>query len=268
MSSGAEPEIQLVGGLANAGKVVRVGDTVRRPWKQSTPAVDHFLSYVRGRGFDGVPEPLGKDTAGRAIYSFVEGDVDEDAAPTWARSEQMLLSVALMQRHLHDASRGYVPDPDDIFDATLAWFGEPRPIVCHNDLCISNVVARQGEAVAVIDFDFLAPSHPLWDVAVALRHWLPVKDPVDIASSDLFGSDLDQIARFAQYCDVYGTTQRSTIVAMLGTFLDQAFDSMRARYEQGLPAYVAIWEAGYPQQNRRSRVWLEQHASALIRVRR
>ena len=49
----------------------------------------------------------------------------------------------------------------------------------------------------------------------------------------------------------------------LGTFLDRALVSMRTRAESGLPAYVAAWEAGYPDQNRHSRRWLDANAGAL-----
>lgn len=255
-------EIQLGGGLANAGKVVRVGNTVRRPLKPSTPAIDRFLRYIREQGFEGAPEPLGRDSTGRSVYSFVEGEVDQDTNPAWARDDDLLTSVAVLQHGLHDASRGFVPLATDDWDMTLPWPGDKPSLVCHNDFCISNIVARDGRAIAVIDFDFLAPSHPLWDVAIALRHWLPIKDPVD-----LVGTDLDIPGRFARYCDAYGTAERSTVVTMVGDFLDQAFDSMKRRYEQGIPAYVAVWEAGYPAQNRRSRDWIDANAHALRNAR-
>jgi hypothetical protein len=36
---------------------------------------------------------------------------------------------------------------------------------------------------------------------------------------------------------------------------------MRERAEAGLPMYAAVWASGYPDQNRRSRTWLDAHAS-------
>ena len=53
-------------------------------------------------------------------------------------------------------------------------------LVCHNDLCVENVVVRDGRVVAFIDFDFAAPSDPLLDIAIAARHWVPMRDPLDI----------------------------------------------------------------------------------------
>ena len=35
------------------------------------------------------------------------------------------------------------------------WIGKGGPIVCHNDVCLENVVFRDGEAVGLLDFDFV-----------------------------------------------------------------------------------------------------------------
>ena len=43
-------EVELTGGTANQGLVVRVGDTVRRPWRPTTPATHALLRHLeRGR---------------------------------------------------------------------------------------------------------------------------------------------------------------------------------------------------------------------------
>ena len=41
---------------------------------------------------------------------------------------------------------------------------------------------------------------------------------------------------------------------------------MRRRADSGLEAYVRAWSAGYPDQNRRSRAWLDGHAGELARA--
>jgi hypothetical protein len=91
---------------------------------------------------------------------------------------------------------------------------------------------------------------------------VPVRDPVDL-DPELRG--IDQVARFRAFCAEHGldTVGRAAVVAHLGAFLDRALVSMRTRAESGLPAYVAVWEAGYPEQNRRSRGWLDANADAL-----
>jgi hypothetical protein len=262
-----EPEQMLTGGLANAGKVVRVGATVRRPFGTNGPAVVAYLSHIANLGFSGVPQYHGIDVKGRGIFDFIEGDVDRDTNPVWARdSDVLLVSVARLQRTLHDAARSFTPSSDHEWDISLA---APPPwttaLVSHNDLCVSNVVVRNGEAAAFIDFDFAAPTHPLWDVAIALRHWIPVKASVDDEPTRRLG--LDQVARFRAYCDAYGASpaDRALIVEMLGVFLDRALINMRTRFEAGIPAYVEVWTTGgYPEQNRRSRAWVDDHANRLV----
>jgi hypothetical protein len=262
-----EPEEVLAGGLANAGKVVRVGSTIRRPFGPNGPAVAAFLSHLDAAGFTGVPRFHGRDTEGRGIFDFVAGDVDRDTNPAWARSTDGLLeSVARLQRQLHDAARSFTSPPDAQWDDGLAAPARWRTsLVSHNDLCVSNVVVREGTAAAFIDFDFAAPTHSLWDVAVALRHWVPVKATIDDEPTSRLG--LDQVARFRSYCEAYGASaaDRALIVEMLGVFLDQALVNMRSKFEAGLPAYVEVWVNGrYPEQNRRSRAWIAENAQRLV----
>ena len=47
---------------------------------------------------------------------------------------------------------------------------EGGPVVCHNDVCLENVVFRNGEAVALLDFDFAAPGRPVYDLACFAAH--------------------------------------------------------------------------------------------------
>jgi len=180
--------------------------------------------------------------------------------PGWVANAELLVSVAELQRRYHDAVASFTPPDDARWNDALA--SQHGPVVGHNDLCVENVVARDGRAVAFIDFDFAAPVDPLWDVAIALRHWVPVRDPVDL---DEARCDVDQVARFHAYCDVYGVpaTDRPRVVEFGLAFLDQAYASMKARADAGLPGYVEAWKAGYAAQNRRSHAWLATNAPAL-----
>lgn len=260
-------ETVLVGGLANVGKVVRVGDTVRRPLHPTSGSVHDYLAHLESEGFDGAPRFLGIDDAGRAILTYIHGDVDRDTDPIWARaSDELLVSVAELQRRLHDASRSYEPPTTFAWDPTMTPPRKWAPaFVSHNDMCVSNVVVRDGRATAFIDFDFAAPTHPLWDVAIAARHWVPVRDPADDAPSRML--ELNLVDRFQRYCDAYGVAvaDRGTVVEMLGVFLDQALENMRTRYLEGRLGYVEVWERGYAEHNRRSRAWIDTNRSALCR---
>ena len=256
-------EVPLAGGFGSGGAVVRVGDTVRRPWRSESEAVHAFLAHLEAARFDGAPRYLGRDEQGRAILTFVEGDAGVPPYPAWAAGDALLLSVADLQRRLHDAAASFVPAGDAQWDRANLPPAGPGAIVCHNDLCVENVVARDGLAVAFIDFDFAAPNDPLVDIAIACRHWVPFRDPLDLPDD---WADVDQVARFRAFCGVHALTaaQRGQVVDAGVAFLDRALVSMRARAESGLPLYVAAWEGGYPDQNRRSWAWLTRQAAALV----
>ena len=68
-------EVELAGGVANAGAVVRVGPHVLRPSNPNSASIHRFLSALRNAGFDGASEPVGIDADGRERLVFIDGDV-------------------------------------------------------------------------------------------------------------------------------------------------------------------------------------------------
>ena len=58
-----EDEHELTGGNAS-GRVVRAGNTVRKPWVDNTPVAQSYLAAVRARGVD-APRALEHDKFGR-----------------------------------------------------------------------------------------------------------------------------------------------------------------------------------------------------------
>jgi hypothetical protein len=118
-------EVELSGGVANAGAVVRVGPHVLRPSNPSSPSIHRFLSALRDAGFDGVPEPVGIDADGRERLVFIEGDVPLPPYPDWARSNGAIVSIAGLLRRMHDAAASIgpsVPAPtDDVNAVRFGW---------------------------------------------------------------------------------------------------------------------------------------------------
>jgi thiamine kinase-like enzyme len=72
-------------------------------------------------------------------------------------------------------------------------------MICHNDVCFENVVFKDGEAVALLDFDFAAPGRPLFDLAACARMCVPVDD--DLNASRLGFKDLDRPRRTPRPAD-------------------------------------------------------------------
>ena len=52
-------------------------------------------------------------------------------------------------------------------------------VLCHGDLGPGNVIFENGIAKALIDWEFSAPGRRVWDLALALRYWAPLRDPVN-----------------------------------------------------------------------------------------
>ena len=158
----------LGGGLANIGQVVRRGDTVERPAPPHAAALHASLRALRDAGFDGVPEPL-KLSGKREVLSFVHGDVAIPPYPSWSQEEDVLASVGRLLRRMHEASAA-IPLPDATWPTEFAdpeAADAPNLVLCHNDACPENIVFRDGEAAALIDFDFAAPGRPVWDLATS-----------------------------------------------------------------------------------------------------
>src|SRR5438105_5282403 len=149
-------EKPLAGGMDNAGAVVRIGDTVRRPTKKAAVAVRALLLHLEDVGFEGAPRYLGTDEQGREVLSYIEGQAPLPPYPAWSMSDDALVEVAGLLRRFHEAAASL--DPRQTEGWATEW-ADPMggPLVCHNDPYPENVLFHEGRAVALIDFDLAAP---------------------------------------------------------------------------------------------------------------
>ena len=246
----------LHGGVANAGAVVRVGPHVLRPSNPHTPSVHRFLRALRDAGFDGSSEVVGIDDDGRERLVFVAGDVAVPPYPEWAQRDEALASTAELLRRFHDASRSFVPAADDSWSVEMA---DPagRAVVCHNDVCLENVVFRDGHAVALLDFDFAAPGRPVYDLAQFTRMCVPVDD--DRSAGGLGWQPADRPARLRLVADAYGldAADRHALLDVLDDSITRGGEFLRRRVAAGDAPFVAVWEeiGGMERFDRRRRWW-------------
>lgn len=246
---------QLDGGIANAGLVVRDGAHVLRPSTPHTTSIHTFLRAVREAGFDGASSPVGIDEDGRERLVYVDGEVAVVPYPAWSRSDTALASVARLLRRLHDAAGG--------FDAhALSWdrsLADPAggTLVCHNDVELSNVVFRDGVAVALLDFEFAAPGRPVYDLAQMARLCVPIDAPVDRAR--VGWRRADRPARLRLLADAYGLdgVGRAELLAAVDDAIDVIERAVRRSVDAGEPGPVALWErtGGSERFDRRRRWW-------------
>jgi hypothetical protein len=248
----------LAGGVANAGGVVRVGPHVLRPSNERSDTIHTFLRAVRAVGFDGVPMPVGIDADGRERLGFIEGDVPIPPYPAWAQSDAALASTAALMARFHRASRSFDPRGLD-WSAGLADPAGGR-VVCHNDVCLENVVFRGGDAVALLDFDFAAPGRPVYDVAQFARMCVPIDDDVNAGRLGWF--DADRPGRLRLVSDTYGldAAARGRLLAMLDDAIARGGEFVRRHVELGEPGFVAMWaEMGGMERFDRRRRWWDEH---------
>ena len=260
----------LAGGVANAGAVRRRGDVVIRPRAEHSPTIHAFLRALRTLGYTGAPEPIGLSETEEELR-FVEGDVALPPYPVWAQSDEALVSVAGFLRRFHDAS-ALVSAP--FLDGSWSdAFGEPvGAVVCHLDVCLENVVFREGEAVMLLDFDFAAPSDPLDDLASMARMCVPIDDGV--RREQLAWTTIDVGRRLRVVLDAYGASaaDRATFIDRLDRSIVVAERFVRTRVKRGEPNFVAMWESfGGEQRFTRRREWFdsclgELHAAVVAGV--
>jgi Phosphotransferase enzyme family len=245
----------LVGGIANAGKVVRSGEFVLRPTNPHSATIHGFLKALRATGFQGasLAVEIESDCWERLIY--IEGDVAIPPYPAWAQSDEALASITRLANSFHEASRKVAiplgPWSDEMADP------EGGPIICHNDICLENVVFRDGGAVGLIDFDFAAPGRPIYDLAALALMCVPVDD--DLSAARRGWAQVDRLARLRLVADIYGLDDSGRVqmlnhldrsIARGGVFLQR-------RVAAGDPNFIRIFDeiGGMERYDRRRRWW-------------
>jgi Phosphotransferase enzyme family len=255
-------EEPLAGGMGNQGEVLRIGDTVRRPVGDHAPAVSRLLEHLAIEGFP-APVPTGCDEQGRETFRWIEGDVPVPPYPEWSLTDDALASVGRLLRSYHDAVRSFSTSPH------LHWSGELADpeggaIVCHNDVCPENVVFRNGEAAALLDFDLAAPGRPVWDLAQTARMWTPLRPP------ELPGerAHLDPFRRLAVLAHAYGleNSEHQPLVEAIITSKRFGTRFVERRVSAGEPAFVEAWEQrGGKAGDDRLIIWLKENVDAFLR---
>jgi hypothetical protein len=192
---------------------------------------------------------------GRERLVFIEGDVPVPPFPRWAQTADALGSIATLMGAFHDAS-SQVPIQ------TLSWSDELADpaggsMICHNDVCLENVVFRDGRAIGLLDFDFAAPGRPIFDLAAFARMCVPIDD--DLSASRLGFEDLDRPARLRLVTDTYGldAEDRHSLVELLDRAMENGGSFVQRRVEAGDANFIQMLDemGGMERYDRRLRWW-------------
>ncbi len=167
-----EPEVPLRGGEVN--EVVRVGDTVRRTAGRWTPSVQRVLAHLREVDFDLAPEPLGLDARGREVVSWLPGATASRPWPAVLLGDAGVEQAAAAVAALSGALATYEVRPDDVWRHGGVP-GSASTTVRHGDLGLWNTVWQGERLTGIIDWDYLEPAPPLWDLAQLCWYVAPVR---------------------------------------------------------------------------------------------
>jgi aminoglycoside phosphotransferase (APT) family kinase protein len=133
--------------------------------------------------------------------------------------------------------------------------------VCHNDVELSNVVFRDGVAVALLDFEFAAPGRPVYDLAHLARFCVPIDDAFDQAR--LGWRPADRPARLRLVADAYGLDRdgRAELLTAMDDAIDRIEVATRRAVGAGDPNATALWDrtGGAERFARRRRWWAQHH---------
>ncbi len=140
------------------------------------------------------------------------------------------------------------------------------PIVCHNDVCLENVVFRDGLAVGLLDFDFAAPGRPVYDLAQFARMCVPIDDD---ESAALLGWDHpDKPSRLRLVCDRYGLDRpgRLELLEILDDAMVHSGEFVKRHADLGEPGFVLMWEwmGGQERWDRRKRWWATDRPAFVV----
>jgi hypothetical protein len=212
------------------GLVERDGDTVRRPMKPWSPSVHDLLRHLESVGF-AAPRVL--DVEGDTeVLTWIDGDsgadgwrmvVPEDGLARWGR----------FLREYHEAVAGYVPAAGTPWSSGAAACG-PGEIVCHGDFGPWNAVWRDGEVVALLDWDHARPAPPFFDVAYALEYAAPFRDDEECVRSLSYPGPPDRRRRIEVFCDAYGVSVPDDVAARVAAQQRTVLATFEALAARGL----------------------------------
>ena len=250
----------LPGATANRGLVLRVGDTVLRPAAPCWRATHALLAHLAKVGFDGAPRALavGADTE---LLTYIEGQAALPPLRADMLTDSALVSVAVLLRHYHRAAASFDP-------SGYRW---PRPIprrfrtglVSHNDVHPANIVFRDGQAIALIDFDLAGPGSAVWDVAAAARSWAPLFDEQDITDCRQ-GRALERFRIFLDACELSRAERRRVAEALVPNH-DWTYAIVTEAAAAGHQGFADHWrEVSAPVA--RARRWCRRHERDLLAV--
>ena len=219
---------------------MHVGETVRRPVGEWTPAVHALLRHLDAVGFTGAPRVLGFDDQGREMLTYIHGVSLSMEAPDLLESTDGVAKAGALVASLHTAVRSFIPPEHSSW-----WTGSPDPVpsstTTHGDLAPWNVIV-DGDDWYLIDWDSACPARFVWEAAYSL-HTFAMLWP------DTALSDSEAIARIQAFGDGARLSDASLadVLRLVPARTRAAADMIDTLADQGHPAFTVQRQEGHAQ---------------------
>ena len=228
-----------------SSRVVRVGQTVRRPVHRNTAVVHALLEHLERTGFEGAPRALGIDQQGRDVVSYISGTPGHYPLKPYVLSESTLIRIGLLLRRFHDATISFSLPKHLVWQNTVGGTSE---VICHGDAGPYNIIFRNGAPIGLIDFERAKPGPRIWDIAFVVYRFAPL---CDLREQTLTPGFLRQIARRIRILlDAYGFSQNDDLLAWIqlrlkteiGLFESAETDELALRQEKIEAGHLALYK--------------------------
>ena len=252
-------EIPLLGGTANRGLVLRVGDTVRRPLRPSAPGVHALLRHLEHVGFDGAPRFLGVDEDGREVLSYIAGDAVIAPAPDVGahrcRAAQRRRAAAPLPRR----GRGLRPVAPRLAAPAAAAARRGRDAAQRPQPRQRRLPRRPRRRA-----DRLRPGGPGLPAVGrggAARLWVPLRAPSDVADERRDRA----IVRARILVDAYGLDEagRLGLVDAVRASHDWMCGIVADGAAHGVPGFAAYWGPDAAARAQRTDAWLHANTAPI-----
>lgn len=245
-------EVPLLGGMVT-GTVVRVGETVRRSTDRWSRAMHSLLLHLESVEFEGAPRLLGLDESGREVLTWIDGTPSRSPWPSALLTDDGVEQVGRLLRRFHDAVSTFVPPADAEW-----WTGvqalAPGEIILHGDLGPWNLLWRDDQAVAFIDWDFAEPGSPLVDVAEVAFFITPMGDEKHCQECG-FDDVPDRQRRFRILCESYGDLNGSQVLDAVDEYWQVDIERTARLGPQGVHPWDSFYRRGLVSESERLLEW-------------
>ncbi|MEU6301348.1 phosphotransferase [Streptomyces chartreusis] len=250
-------------GASDQGSVTtvrRVGDTIRRPVREWTPAVHSLLQHLESVGFRKAPRALGVD--GREeVLSLLHGEPAFKPWPPFLRSAHGLVELGHWLRDYHQAVRDFRPSPGTGWQLREEKW-QPGMVIRHGDLGPWNSIWDGDRLTGFIDWDFAAPGYAIDDLAQLAWYAVPLR-PTD-PERDQDVTDMTMLrTRLAVLCSAYGAQPPAVLDALEG-LQDREAERIRRLGARGIEPWASFLARGDAMEMREEAHWLQKNRGLLL----